>query len=200
LYYVIYDAAVCTGPPACTIYFTNTGTANTNIESLTLTYGGTTCSPTIEITTITAGAAEVALPLTGIGDCAVGAAGEAFTGSAALSDGAQVPFSGTFASSYTSYAQVTVTSQLPHTLVSATGIQASDTGTANVVAYNLTLTYGGVTCNPTITVTTLTAGGGTVAIPITAIGTCVSGVVGEAYSGNIALSYGGLVPFSGTFS
>jgi len=99
LNHVVYTAGVCTGAPLCTIFFQNTGTSNTNVNvnGLTLTYGGTTCSPTNALTTITAGAASVGVTLTGIGGCAAGVVGQAFTGSASTSNGAQVPFSGTFA-------------------------------------------------------------------------------------------------------
>ena len=103
-------------------------------------------------------------------------------------------------SGFTSSATVTVTlSNLPHGILSAAGLQASNTGTSNTIVNSITLTYGGVTCSPTITATTMTAGAGSIAIPITALNTCVAGAVGEAYVGNLALSNGGQVPFSGTF-
>jgi len=97
LNHVVYTAGVCTGTPLCTVFFQNTGTTNTNVNSMTLTYGGTTCSPTFgAAVVITAGAASVGVTLTTIGNCVAGVSGEAFTGNAALSNGGQVPFSGTF--------------------------------------------------------------------------------------------------------
>ena len=103
--------------------------------------------------------------------------------------------------SFTSSAQVSVTlSQLPHAIVSAAGLAAQNTGTSNAIANSLTLTYGGVTCSPTITATTITAGGGGIAIPITALNTCAASATGVAYSGTISMSNGAQVPFTGTFS
>ena len=98
LNHVVYLAGTCTGAPACTIYFMNTGTSNANVNSLSLTYGGTTCVPGMAAAGVTIGAtgASVAVTLTGIGTCAAANPGQSFTGSAALSNGGQVPFSGTF--------------------------------------------------------------------------------------------------------
>jgi len=87
----------CTGAPACTVYFQNIGTSNANVNSLTLTYGGTTCVPAFgNAVQIPATGTSTPVTLTGVGTCAAGTAGEAFVGSAALSNGGQVPFSGTF--------------------------------------------------------------------------------------------------------
>jgi flagellin-like protein len=77
--------------------------------------------------------------------------------------------------SFTSSAQVSaVQASLPSTIVSPAGLTVQNMGTSNADADNLTLTYGGVTCAPTITATTVTAGAGTVALPITALGSCVA--------------------------
>jgi len=103
--------------------------------------------------------------------------------------------------SFTSSAQVSVTqATLPHAIVAATSLYAQNTGTSNTNELGVSLTYGGVTCVPTATQTTITAGAGAVAIPITALGTCVAGVSGEAFTGSLSLSNGGQIPFSGTFS
>lgn len=79
----------------------NTGTSNTNVNSMSITYGGVTCSPQINAgaaVLVTAGAGAVAVNLSGAGTCTVATtAGEAFSGSLALSNGGQVPFTGTFA-------------------------------------------------------------------------------------------------------
>jgi len=80
----------------------NTGTSNTLANSVSLTWGGQTCSPVITLGPIqlTAGVSPgVSIPLTAAsGSCAtvVSTAGEAFTGIVYLSNGGQVPFSGTF--------------------------------------------------------------------------------------------------------
>ena len=103
-------------------------------------------------------------------------------------------------SGFTSTANVSVTlSNIPHGIVTANQLTATNTGTANTMVNSMTLTYGGVTCSPTITATQITAGAGAIIIPITALNTCVAGTVGESYVGNLALSNGGQVPFSGTF-
>jgi len=78
----------------------NIGTSNTNANSMTVTYGGVTCAPQINAGNpqlVTAGVASVTVSLTAVGSCTVATvAGEAFTGSLALSNGGQVPFSGVF--------------------------------------------------------------------------------------------------------
>jgi len=82
-----------------TISVQNTGTSNANANSMTVTYGGQTCSPTVALfpQLITAGAGAVTITLTGAGSCTVATtAGEAYVGSVALSNGGQVPFSGIF--------------------------------------------------------------------------------------------------------
>jgi flagellin-like protein len=81
--------------PANWVTAQNTGTSNTNVNSMTLTYGGVTCSPAIAVATITAGTTQ-AISVTGIGSCVAPAAGVAFVGNLALSNGGQVPFSGAF--------------------------------------------------------------------------------------------------------
>jgi len=96
LNHAIFPAG-CTGA-GCEIGFQNTGTSNANVNSVTLTYGGATCVPasTHLPVLITAGAGAVQVIFTGVGTCAAGTAGEAFVGSAALSNGGQVAFSGVF--------------------------------------------------------------------------------------------------------
>jgi len=77
----------------------NTGTSNTNVNSITLTYGGQTCTPTITAptpATITAGVASGVSLTVAAGGCAAGTAGESYSGMLYLSNGAQVPFTGTF--------------------------------------------------------------------------------------------------------
>jgi len=97
LNHVVWTALVCTGTPLCTVTFQNIGTSNANVNSMTLTYGGVTCAPTFGAAVqVPATGAATGVTLTGIGSCAAGTAGEAFVGSAALSNGAQVPFSGVF--------------------------------------------------------------------------------------------------------
>jgi len=97
LNHVVYTGAVCTGTPLCTVTFQNIGTSNANVNSMTLTYGGTTCAPSFgSAVPIPATGAATGVTLTGIGSCAAGSSGEAYVGSAALSNGAQVPFSGVF--------------------------------------------------------------------------------------------------------
>ena len=82
---------------ATSLYAQNTGTSNTMVNSMTLTYGGQTCAPTMTAVTLTAGAGATAIVITATGGCSTGAnPGEAFTGSLALSNGGQIPFSGTF--------------------------------------------------------------------------------------------------------
>jgi len=86
--------------PTGSIAVQNTGTSNSIANSMTLTWGGTTCAPGMAATTVTAGVASVTLTITGVGTCATMAtaslAGEAFTGSVAMSNGGQVAFSGVF--------------------------------------------------------------------------------------------------------
>jgi len=80
-----------------TINAQNTGTSNTNLNSLTLTYGGATCAPTYTVTNPLTAGATTAITVTGLGTCAAaGTAGEAFTGMLFLSNGGQIPFSGMF--------------------------------------------------------------------------------------------------------
>jgi len=84
-----------------TILALNTGTSTTNANSMTLTFGGQTCTVLFGgPVAITAGVAPgITLTLTAAsGTCATVAsnAGEAFVGNIALSNGGQVPFSGVF--------------------------------------------------------------------------------------------------------
>lgn len=85
--------------PAGTMLALNTGTSNANANSLTLTYGGQTCAAAITHAPvqITAGLSPgVTLTVTAGGCTVVPTHGEAYTGSLSLSNGAQVPFTGTF--------------------------------------------------------------------------------------------------------
>jgi len=86
--------------PTGSVAVQNTGTSNVNANSMTLTWGGTTCAPGMTVTAVTAGATSVTLTITGVGSCAgmasASATGESYTGSVALSNGGQVPFSGVF--------------------------------------------------------------------------------------------------------
>jgi flagellin-like protein len=90
---LVHNAAAPTG----NVYAQNTGTSNTNVNSMSLTYGGQTCSPGMGVTTVTAGAGSTTVAITGAGTCATAStSGEAFTGMLYLSNGGQVPFSGIF--------------------------------------------------------------------------------------------------------
>jgi archaeal type IV pilus assembly protein PilA len=86
--------------PSGTLLALNTGTSNTNVNSITLTYGGQTCVAAITgaPVTITAGVAPgITLTVTA-GACATASvSGQAVTGILSMSNGGQVPFSGTFA-------------------------------------------------------------------------------------------------------
>jgi len=79
----------------------NIGTSNTNVNSMTVSYGGVQCAPQINggnPQLVTAGVASVTVSLTAVGTCTAATnAGEAFVGSLALSNGGQIPFSGVFA-------------------------------------------------------------------------------------------------------
>ena len=102
---VVYPALSHTAGPTGSITFENVGTSNTNVNSVSLTYAGATCSPfsgpaanpaATAAVTITAGATSVTVYIAPNTCTAPANAGIAFTGSAALSNGGQVPFSGTF--------------------------------------------------------------------------------------------------------
>lgn len=94
------------GATVGSISLLNTGTANTQAAAatpLTLNYGGASCTYATSAgpTTITAGAAaaSVAIPAPALGVYCTGAtavAGEAFTGSISLTNGAILTFSGNF--------------------------------------------------------------------------------------------------------
>jgi len=97
---VSYSSLAGGAVPAGSIVALNTGTSNTNANSLTLTYGGQTCTASIATSAslvLTAGAAPgVTLTVTAGGCTIAPSHGEAFVGSLALSNGGQVPFSGVF--------------------------------------------------------------------------------------------------------
>jgi len=79
-----------------TINAQNTGTSNTNLNSLSITYGGVTCAPTYAVTNPLTAGATTAITISALGTCAAGVAGQAYTGTLYLSNGGQVPFSGQF--------------------------------------------------------------------------------------------------------
>ena len=91
-------SAVMTGSTrGGTITFQNTGAANGAINSISLTYGGQTCtlSATGLPQTVTAGStAAITVAAGGCITAAVG--GQQFTGAAALSNGGQATFAGVF--------------------------------------------------------------------------------------------------------
>jgi len=96
---VSYASLAGGAAPAGSVVALNTGTSNTNVNSMTLTYGGQTCAPAVTgaPVSVTAGAAPgVTLTVTAGTCAAVPAHGQAYTGSLALSNGGQVPFSGVF--------------------------------------------------------------------------------------------------------
>ena len=89
-------SAVITGSTLVgTITFQNTGAANGAVNTISLTYGGKTCtvSATLPVT-ITAGS-TVPIAITA-GTCAIAVGGQQFTGAAALSNGGQASFAGVF--------------------------------------------------------------------------------------------------------
>ena len=92
-------AGIGVAPPASTVLVLNTGTSNANVNSMSLTYGGQTCAPAVTgaPVQITAGVAPgITLTVTA-GTCtAASAPGQAYSGTLALSNGGQVPFSGIF--------------------------------------------------------------------------------------------------------
>jgi len=95
---VTYTALAGGAVPAGTISALNSGTSNTNANTITLTYSGQTCAAAITGSPVllTAGTTSTALTITA-GACAtVPTHGEAFTGNLALANGGQIPFSGTF--------------------------------------------------------------------------------------------------------
>jgi archaeal type IV pilus assembly protein PilA len=87
--------------PTGTITALNTGTSNTNVNGISLTYGGQTCTPAIAGAPpgvpITAGAAPGTTMTVTAGGCTVAStSGEAFSGSLSLANGGQAPFTGNF--------------------------------------------------------------------------------------------------------
>ncbi len=98
LNHVIWTAGACTGAPLCTVIVANQGSANVNANSITLTYGGVTCTPTVGALPlpIPATGAQTSLTITALGTCLAGVSGQAFSGQVQLANGGQVPFSGTF--------------------------------------------------------------------------------------------------------
>ncbi|MDG6981486.1 MAG: hypothetical protein JRN51_10305, partial [Nitrososphaerota archaeon] len=79
-----------------TISVQNTGTANANINSVSLTFGGLTCSLTLSTAVPVTAGSSATITLTGITGCATPASGEQFTGSLSASNGGQISFTGTF--------------------------------------------------------------------------------------------------------
>jgi hypothetical protein len=86
--------------PTGSVYVQNTGTSNTNVNSMSVTYGGATCSPVINTgnpVLVTAGAGSTAVTISGAGTCTgASVSGEAYSGLLYLSNGGQVAFTGTF--------------------------------------------------------------------------------------------------------
>ena len=72
----------------------NTGTANTSITNLQISYGGFTSSIVVSSCPVDAGSTEY-VPITATGTTAA-SVGESFTGALSLSNGGSEPFSGTF--------------------------------------------------------------------------------------------------------
>ena len=90
------DGTAAAGPTG-TIGAQNTGTSNANINSVSLTFGGVTCSEAVATPpTVTAGATYTLTLPSFANACPASSPGEAFTGSLAMSNGGQVPFSGLF--------------------------------------------------------------------------------------------------------
>jgi len=101
----VYASLSHTTGPAGYVTFQNTGTSNTNVNSISITYAGATCNPfsgpaasptATAAVTITAGASAVTVYIAQNTCTAPASAGISFVGSAALSNGGQVPFSGVF--------------------------------------------------------------------------------------------------------
>ena len=80
---------------ACILSAINTGTANVNAVSCSLTYGGTTYAGTITGAPAAIGATSTAVSLTCTGPTTAAGAGVSVVGSVALSNGGSAPFSGT---------------------------------------------------------------------------------------------------------
>jgi len=86
---------------AGTIVASNTGTGNTNINSVSMTYSGQTCSLTNVAYNpatgqVKAGASNTITLTTDAGCTTAPTSGEQFVGSLSLSNGGQVAFTGTF--------------------------------------------------------------------------------------------------------
>lgn len=90
------SAVLTASTVAGTVTFQNTGAANGAVNSISLTYSGQTCTLTATFPqTVTAGSTlAIAVSAGGCSTTAVG--GQQFTGSAALSNGGQASFAGTF--------------------------------------------------------------------------------------------------------
>jgi flagellin-like protein len=102
--------------------------------------------------------------------------------------------------SFTSTARIAdVQAQLPDGIITAAGLAFQNTGTSNAMVNSITLTYGGVTCSPTITPTSIPATGAATPVPITALNGCAAGTSGQSFVGSAALSNGGSAAFSGIF-
>jgi len=79
--------------PIGTIKLVNSGTSSIGISGLSLTYGGTTAFASASSGTIQSGSTQT-IYITDLATTAT--AGQQFTGAVVLSNGVQVPFSGTF--------------------------------------------------------------------------------------------------------
>ena len=79
------------------VTFENTGSVTASVTSISLTYGGQTCTPTTASTAIPATSTSTSVDITAVGGCAAAvSSGEAYTGSADLSTGGVALFSGIF--------------------------------------------------------------------------------------------------------
>jgi len=73
----------------------NTGTAAADVSGVTLTYGGTTCSPVASTATVVSGT-SVAISITGVGTCSASSSSTPYTGYVSLSNGEEATFAGVF--------------------------------------------------------------------------------------------------------
>jgi archaeal type IV pilus assembly protein PilA len=88
-----------TGTADSSLVASNTGSSNTVVTSISLTYGGQTCSPqNAGLGTVTAGSSlTIDLSTQTAGGCTTQpSSGQQFTGSLSLSNGGTVEFAGTF--------------------------------------------------------------------------------------------------------
>lgn len=102
-------------------------------------------------------------------------------------------------SSGSSTANVAVTAvAINHSLLTGT-LVLSNTGTAATSAAGITLNFGGKICSPTASATTVYSGA-SVAISITAIGTCSATLSSSPFAGYVSLANGEEADFAGVFT